>query len=302
MRAGPLEHAAGARVTPCRTGGAAVVVRMLEEQLEGGVGRSPKGRGRLSPHDHGPPVRMRTVQTVRAVIDQALDLAEERFEVADGEEGRLAEAWLAHVMTTTRAVLLLNADGFGEVAAPMRRSVVEHAVWLSWITRHREEAVAVVHAKFREAVRRNEKALREWAGWASDQVDSALAIEKRHVPTTKDVIGELIATASEGAIFPMVWFGVYWLDSEGSHPGIGTARQEPEGGLDQWDAAIGAALVLALHAYSTLLPNDPWEPWVREVTAAMAEAVGYAAKVGSCLRWAGNPEPPRRSLGTSTAY
>ena len=232
---------------------------------------------------------MPTVTTVRAVIDQALDLAGERFEAADGDEGQLAEAWLAHVITTTRAVLLLSADGFGGVAAPMRRSVVEHAVWLSWITRHREEAVAVVRAKFREAVRRNEHALREWAGWASDQVDSALAIEKRHVPTTKDVIGELVATAGDGAIFPKVWFGVYWSDSEGSHPGIGTARQEPEMGADQWDAMIGAALVLALHAYSTLLPNDPWDPWVRDVIAALAEATGYAANVKAAPLVGGEP-------------
>jgi len=60
-------------------------------------------------------------------------------------------------------------------------------------------------------------------------------------------------------------------------------------GADQWDAMIGAALVLALHAYSTLLPNDPWDPWVRDVIAALAEATGYAANVKAAPLVGGEP-------------
>ncbi|MBT0993911.1 hypothetical protein KIN34_06375 [Cellulomonas sp. DKR-3] len=214
--------------------------------------------------------------TAREVITEAVTLAREHFVSADGDAGRLAEAWLAHILETCEAVLLLNANNFGDVAAPMRRAVIEHAVWLGWVSRHGDEAIPVLKAKYRANVARNEDVLRAWAAWSPEQVDKALAIERRPVPTMKAVIGELADSATAGAIFPQVWFGAYWSDSEQSHPSLGTARSMAEVPVEQWDAMLAAGLILALHSYSSMVPGDPWDPWIRDVIAKLAIAIGHS--------------------------
>jgi len=173
-------------------------------------------------------------------------------------------------------VLLLNANDFGAVAAPMRRAVVEHAVWLGWVSRHRDDAMPVLRAKYRANVARNEDVLRAWAAWSPEQVDKALAIEAVPVPTMKAVIGELADSATDDAIFPQVWFGAYWFDSEQSHPSIGTARDMDDVPASQWDAMLATGLILALHSYSSMLPGDPWDPWIRDVIAKLAVAIGHS--------------------------
>lgn len=215
------------------------------------------------------------MEATRDVIEGAIRRARESFEPAAGTSGALAEAWLAHVLETSEAVLLLNTRGFGAVAAPMRRSVVKHAVWLSWVSRHRDEADDVVRAKYRKSVKLNEDVLRSWGAWSPEKVDRALDIEQRSVPTMKDLIRDLVDTATDRAIFPEVGFGAYWLDCEQSHPSLGTAARHASVASAQWDAMLGAGLVLALRAYSSLLPDNPWDSWIRDVITALAASIGH---------------------------
>lgn len=208
--------------------------------------------------------------TAREVVDGLIAFTERSFVRAGGPAGDLAEAWLAHVIQTARAALVLHDAGFGLEAAPLRRSVLEHAIWLQWVARHREEAWDVVRAKRRMTVKKNEAALRSWR---PEETAALLQEPQRYVPTMKELLTNLPAGGD-----PSVWFGVYWSDSEHSHPSINTAAQT-SGNADT-DGPLAVGLLLALGAYSSMLPDNPWLDDLEAAGEALARVVGLTLRHG----------------------
>lgn len=213
--------------------------------------------------------------TGREIVERMLAFVEGRHVPARGPAGDLAEAWLAHVVETTRATLLLNGSGFQAVAAPLRRSVMEHALWMHWLGRNQDAAWDTVRAKRRLAVARNEKELREWADWSPAAVDEVMKHAKRHVPSMKELIAELVdAERTERPEEPTTnqrWYAAYWSESEASHPSLSTAAQQSE--HLPHDAMLGSTVLLALSAYSQLLPGDPWSDEIERFAEELVIAV-----------------------------
>lgn len=213
--------------------------------------------------------------TGQEVVERVLAFVNRQHVSAGGPAGDLAEAWLVQVVETTRATLLLNKHGQQDVAAPLRRSVMEHALWMHWLSRNQDVAWDTVWAKRRLAVARSEKELREWADWSPAAVDEVMKIKERHVPPVKELIADLVAaeraerpdepTTNQG------WYAAYWSDSERSHPSLSTAAQHHED--IPHDAMLGATVLLALSAYSQLLPGDPWSDQIERFAKELVESV-----------------------------
>jgi len=213
--------------------------------------------------------------TGREIVERILAFVEIKHVAAGGPAGDLATAWLVHVTATTRAALLLNGHGLQEVAAPLRRSVIEHALWMHWLSRHQEIAVDTLRAKRRRAVALNEAALREWADWSPTAVDEVMKTEERHVPSVKELIADLVdGERSERPEQPTTnqgWYAAYWSDSESSHPSLSTAARHDQN--VPHDAMLGSTVLLALSAFSQLLPGDPWSDQIERFAAELAESV-----------------------------
>lgn len=194
---------------------------------------------------------------------------------AGGPAGDLAEAWLAHVVETARATLLLNTSGLQDVAAPLRRSVMEHALWMLWLGRNQDIAWDTVRAKRRLTVARNEMALRKWAEWSPAAVDEVMKFAERHVPSVKKLIADLVEAERverpEEPTRSHIWYGAYWSDSEMSHPSLSTAAQHHENAPH--DAMLGSTVLLALSAYSQLLPGDPWSDDIHRFAQELMKSV-----------------------------
>lgn len=213
--------------------------------------------------------------TGREIVERLLAFVETEHVAAGGPAGDLAEAWLVHVAETTRATMLLNSRNLQDVAAPLRRSVMEHALWMHWLGRNQDIALDTMRAKRRLAVARNEKALREWAEWSPEAVDEVMKIEQRPVPSVKDLIADLVdaerAERPEEPTTNQGWYAAYWSDSESSHPSLSTAAQHHE--EVPHDAMLGSTVLLALSAYSRLLPGDPWSDQIERFAEELVKSV-----------------------------
>ena len=83
----------------------------------------------------------------------------------------VAHGWFMRCQRGVEAVLLLEAQGYQEEAAPIRRSILEHAVSLNWLASSGEEAIGtLLRGAAHEAGKRKNSVLA--AGWTS--VDPAL--------------------------------------------------------------------------------------------------------------------------------
>jgi len=213
--------------------------------------------------------------TGQEVVERVLAFVERQHAPAGGPAGDLAEAWLGQVVETTRATLVLSRRGLQDVAAPLRRSVMEHALWMHWLSRNQDVAWDTVRAKRRLAVARNENELRKWAEWSPAAVDEVMKIKQRHVPLVKELIADLVdAERAERPDEPTTnqgWYVAYWSDSEMSHPSLSTAAQHEEN--IPHDAMLGSTVLLALSAYSQLLPGDPWSDQIERFAEELVKSV-----------------------------
>ena len=67
------------------------------------------------------------------------------------------------------------------------------------------------------------------------------------------------------------WYGAYWSDSERSHPSLSTAAQHHENAPH--DAMLGSTVLLALSAYSQLLPGDPCSDQIQQCAEELVKSV-----------------------------
>lgn len=91
-----------------------------------------------------------TPRTVGEIADELFALHDALPEIRVPEDhyqaAELAYGWYARTWLTTKALMLLHDQGFDPEAAPMRRTLIEHALALQWIG-HSPDACydAVVH-------------------------------------------------------------------------------------------------------------------------------------------------------------
>jgi hypothetical protein len=135
---------------------------------------------------------------LRALLDELLALADEPGRTVTGDpKTALCHAWFVRCVDTISAALHLHDRGLGEVAAPLVRSAVEHAIGVMWLHRLGDDAV--------EAVARSH---RRWAKNVQAAVATANSEEQR--PGREDWSPALNEAFEELALQPV---------PEGSSPG-----------------------------------------------------------------------------------
>ena len=78
--------------------------------------------------------------------------------------GHVAHGWYMRVHRGIEAMLLLDEDGFGAEAAPLRRSIIEHVVGLQWLAKEGDVVRdALISGAAHDAERRKESL--KAAGW-----------------------------------------------------------------------------------------------------------------------------------------
>lgn len=127
-------------------------------------------------------------EKLRGLVEELLDVAEADLmtETSDPVVA-VAHAWFVRTVETVRAILLLHDQGDEEVAAPLLRTALGHAVGVAWIDQAGPEgliSLARAQRKWAEDVRK-----------AVDLADSREDGEERHDWSTdmKELLADVIA-------------------------------------------------------------------------------------------------------------
>ena len=171
---------------------------------------------------------------LRASLDELLVVAAGAQRTATADPVFAYEhAWFARTIDTIRAALVLHDNGFGEVAAPLIRTGLEHAVGLRWLLTVGEdgiETLAKAHQKWAQDVLKSKSAAdqnesahgrKDWSPEMTRALEEVIARAVPSNPTNRDA-NHLQRFETAGA------FDLYvaWLSETGySHaaPGFGEA-------------------------------------------------------------------------------
>ncbi len=208
-----------------------------------------------------------------AAVAVAMD---SRKDHADATAFQVAYGWMAHIIRTGEAVLLLASSGFEHEAAPLVRTVFEHAIALRWLEDMRGDAVQVlVRMRGRSAER-----LRDWQpnGWTMGDGDTqkliqaTIDVETDEDTFTYNVFKETKKRAEQyklGELYQM-WLVRTWY----SHPSVQTAlrhseptsseniRLSPTPVRPALPVAVDIVVTVgfALQQYDKFLPDHPLSP------------------------------------------
>jgi len=194
----------------------------------------------------------------------------------------LAHGWYVAANRTATAIMLLETRGLGHEAAPLRRSLIEHAVALGWLTQATEDAANSLLRGYQEL---NIKKLK--------QVFDQVAPEKAAM--FNDILDVEVAASSEDHYLAFRHlcnrFGtqrIYaeWLRNTGlSHATYASAMayttasgedinlsREPNQTPDA-STEIATMLLLASHHFNELLENKPWTSILEEIEDQVRKAM-----------------------------
>jgi hypothetical protein len=182
----------------------------------------------------------------------------------DRQAYELAQSWYARTWHTTKATLLLHEQGFVTEAAPLRRSLIEHALALQWIGHSPGPAYDATV-----------KAHQYLVGKFAEKPESATAVPR-------EVIDELLNLELVGGP-EQVLLQMYELCKKYGPPGAYTGWFFETGGSHaSWrsgqpyrkprvtsdpvqDAMVVLWFALATAGFSMLLRDDPWVTAVEAV-------------------------------------
>jgi hypothetical protein len=97
---------------------------------------------------------------MRSLLDELLALADEHGRtVTTDPKTALCQAWFVRCVDTISAALHLHDRGLGEVAAPLVRSAIEHAIGVMWLQRLGDRAVEAVERSHHRWAKNVQKAM-----------------------------------------------------------------------------------------------------------------------------------------------
>jgi hypothetical protein len=182
--------------------------------------------------------------------------------------------WYMRVRRTADAGRLLSDAGLDHEAAPLIRSMIEHAVALLWLADARDDAVTVLRRLHQHWAGNVKTALNTTSGWTVDpaMLDVFLAAD---IPTTSQ--DRLAAFKHRCEHYGHQNLYVAWLsETQESHPTLLTANAYvAELDVDRGvlrdaarrnNAVLRATplLLIATDTMNSILPGEPW-------TAALGE-------------------------------
>jgi hypothetical protein len=240
--------------------------------------------------------RVSVESELRQRLDGLLALADsDRLTVTSNPQLALSHAWFARCIDSTNAALQLSDHGLREVATPLLRAAIEHAVGMVWLQRLGDDALAAVdrsHKRWGERVREaiatanREEATPGRDNW-SPALDAAFdALAAREVPEGQ-VAGEW---KIDNRFKVARTFDLYvaWLsETAGSHATHTSAAPYvvPENGRYQllrvpqvvtsepmFIIQCAMAAILAFRTMADMLSSDIWHATVEEADRAMVES------------------------------
>ena len=175
----------------------------------------------------------------------------------DRQAAELAHSWYSRTWHTTKAALLLHEQGFVTEAAPLRRSLIEHALALQWIGHSPGPAYDATVKAHQHAV-----------GKFAEKPESGAAVPREVI---EDFLSLELDGGREQALLhiydlckkygpPGAYTG-WFLETGGSHASwrSGEPYRKPRVTSDPaQDAMVVLWFALATAGFSMLLVNDPW--------------------------------------------
>jgi len=225
-----------------------------------------------------------------------------RSGLADVEAVAVIHGWMARVIRSGEAALLLADSGYAEEASPLVRSMLEHAIGLWWLVDKRGDALQVLVRQKAYQMERLEKV--QEIGWrvSGDEGQRLLreAIEVETDEATKS-LDRFAAVAEQAREYGLGMFLQAWMiESWTSHASLASARAyydherdadgsisevplllTPVEGHREMYAAVASATHTALMAYNKLLPDEPltqaltqWQQRFETLGAELTEETG----------------------------
>lgn len=204
--------------------------------------------------------------------------------LAEAKVAAVGTAWTIRVLRTAEAIVELHRLGLGETAAPMVRSVMEHAISMLWLVERREEAVKAIEYGHR----RHQRLLLESAEkgrWDLPDLDPEMVDAPLDLAMVTPDDWPKLKNFEQRMSDPVVrgWYVAYRVESALSHASYlsGAVYVGEDGGF-HWEplvppTSLRGTGVFALIAVQAL--NELLEPSPNLVTAVddAAELLGVAS-------------------------
>lgn len=196
--------------------------------------------------------------------------------------GPLAHGWYTAIRRTSRAILLLTEAGFEIEAAPLRRSLIEHVVALSWLVRAEDSVVTSVLRAYQHTMSDLQLAARNAASDVSDDsaFDMILGIDPGSSP--EDQYMNFTQRCNEFGS-PQLLFG-WKLESNLSHPSFSTSAayvheedeadaptllHEPRKDFDSTLSIVLSCVLQASNRMNRIITDQPWTHTIERIATEL---------------------------------
>jgi hypothetical protein len=200
----------------------------------------------------------------------------------------IAHGWYTRVRRTGRALQGLTRDGFEHEGAPLRRSMIEHALGLHWLAEAKDDAVDALRGGNQNAWKKIGDSVP--SGWMVTPEDLS-SVVNAEVPTSSEsthlhfthvcrrygndelYIAWLLATGHSHASYAS---GIAYVDFDGTatRPEL---LAEVRHDLQTTPAVVASLLLVASIGFNGLLNGQPWTGRLEELN----ERMGGPADEGS---------------------
>ena len=197
-----------------------------------------------------------------------------RAEVSEVEAVAMMHGWVARIIRSGEALLALSALGFAAELAPLRRSMLEHAISLRWVADQRGDAFQVLIRRHSQSMQRIQDAQEN--GWeiegeeAQRLLQQAIDVETDEETRTYDHLG---AIAHQAEAYGLGDVYLAWLlETLSSHASIASAHpyysfdstsntvqlhRTPRETGTEVEASVLIPVLLGLTAYNMILEGEP---------------------------------------------
>jgi hypothetical protein len=225
---------------------------------------------------------------LNAIIDDLYALYDhsESMQVAVETEraAPIAHGWYTRVRRTGRALQVLTGTGFEHEGAPLRRSMIEHALGLHWLADANVGAVDAIRGKNRDMWKRISGSMSD--GWVVTPEDLNPVVNAELPKSSEstytafkhlcDRYGEadlyvawLLETAHSHASYASA---IAYIDFDETTAGTNFLT-EAHHTLQTSSAVIASLLLVASLGFNKILNGQPWTGRLDEIHARMGPAV-----------------------------
>jgi hypothetical protein len=210
---------------------------------------------------------------------QGIDVTVDAAKVAP-----IAHGWYTRVRRTGRALQVLTAEGFEHEGAPLRRSLIEHALGLHWLADGKDSAVDALHGGNQNTWKKISDSMTDgWVVTPEDLSSVVNAVLPSSSESTYLHFAHLCRRYEEPDLF------VAWLLETGhSHTSYASAiayvdfderAEQPillvqaRHDLQTTSAVVANLLLVASIGFNKILNGQPWTHLLEELHERMGGAV-----------------------------